>query len=65
VSRRVAILISAILLLGMAIPAVAKDEIRIVSVSPATTKPLGDPSDGDFSWGFIRGACRALATRYR
>ena len=39
-SRRVAILISSILLLGMATPAVAKDEIRIVSVSPATNRPL-------------------------
>ncbi len=37
---RGAILISAILLFGFAIPAVAGDDIRIVSVSPPTNKPL-------------------------
>jgi hypothetical protein len=34
------ILISAILMFGFAIPAVARDDIRIVSVSPPTNKPL-------------------------
>src|SRR5262245_34750886 len=37
---RVAILISTILLFGFAIPAVARNDIRIVSLSPPTNKPL-------------------------